>query len=70
MLSMTDKDKASSTEGSLSHLSPVYILNLTIQKLVCNTMYMVQSADIKFGNLGANTGWWTFSMVNQLNSYI
>ena len=34
------------------------------------THTMVHCVDIKFGNLGANTGWRTFSMANQLNSYI
>ena len=34
------------------------------------TVYMVDLADIKFGDLGAHTGWQTFSMENQLNSYI
>ena len=28
---------------------------------------MVHLADIKFGNLGANTGWLTFSLANQLS---
>ena len=32
------------------------------------TKYAEHLVDIKFGDLGANTGWLTFSLVNQLSS--
>ena len=41
--------------------------------VVClNTICMEHLVDIKFGDLGENTGWLTFSLVNQLSivSYI
>ena len=31
------------------------------------TVYVEHLADIKFGDLGANTGWLTFSLANQLS---
>ena len=31
------------------------------------TVCVVHLADIKFGDLGANTGWLTFSLANQLS---
>ena len=33
-----------------------------------HTIYEEHLEEIKFGNLGANTGWLTFSLVNQLSS--
>ena len=35
---------------------------------VPHTVYVEHLANIKFGDLGANTGWLTFSLVNQLSS--
>ena len=32
------------------------------------TVHVEHSADIKFGDLGANTGWLTFNLVNQLST--
>ena len=34
--------------------------------VMCYTVYTEHLADIKFGDLGANTGWRTFSLANQL----
>ena len=39
----------------------------SVHVLVC-TVYVEHLVDIKFGDLGANTGWLTFSLVNQLSS--
>ena len=33
-----------------------------------NIVCVVHLADIKFGDLGANTSWLTFSLANQLSS--
>ena len=34
---------------------------------IYKTIYAEHLADIKFGDLGANTGWLTFSLANQLS---
>ena len=43
-------------------------LGIALFCFIYSTVYAEHLADIEFGDLGANTGWLTFILVNQLSS--